>query len=121
MLHYRSMSEILSGRRPYLIGAVFVLLSAVLGLVYVLLSPGEDARLSASLTADFAPEPIRADDLYFPAEPEIIPRFIFLRGKRTTWGKAEVRPFWTDPASLDQGPVLRGAKAEIDAVFDAVP
>ena len=107
--------------RPYLIGAAFVLASLLATLAYLAFGRGDSvSRLSAELSADFAPLPLNPGDLYFPPEPELIPETIPLRAPRTRWSAADAAPFWTDPAALDQGPLRGAAAAEIDSLLAPV-
>lgn len=110
--------------RPYLIGAAFLAASllAVLGyLAYAYFGPGGSvSRLSEELSADFAPLQLEAEDLYFPPEPELIPSTIPLKAPRPRWTEADAAPFWTDPATLDQGPLRAAAASEVDAILAPV-
>ncbi len=113
--------------RPYrlhLIGAALVLLSILIVLMYLVLgsvAATKKTSLPAEFTADFAPRPIPENYLFFPSEPEIIPKVILSREKRSSWSASDSAPFWTDPQMIDQGPLIEAAEKSIKKVFDSVP
>ena len=106
--------------RLHLIGAGLVLLSVLAIVVYVSWRPGTRS-LSDELSADFAPLPIRAESLFLPSEPDIIPKVLLSREPRAAWTKAEAAPFWTDIGTIEQGPLEAGAEKEISDLFASVP
>ncbi|MFA6507858.1 MAG: hypothetical protein WCT14_17280 [Treponemataceae bacterium] len=113
--------------RPYrlhLIGAALVLLSLLVVLGYIVIGSFGSAKkssLASELSADFAPRSIPENYLFLPAEPEIIPRVILSRERRSTWSVSDSAPFWTNPQMIDQGPLNEAAEKSIKKVFDSVP
>lgn len=112
--------------RPYrlhLIGAALVLLSLLLILAYLgfsVVAKPKQSSLSSRLSSDFAPRPVSEGLLFPPSEPEIIPRIILSREPKTSWTASDAAPFWTDPRSIDQGPLKSAADESIKRVFDSV-
>lgn len=105
--------------RPYLLAGAFLVASGLMVLAYLAFGTGSSSsRLSKDLSAEFAPLPLSAEDLYLPLEPEIIPGTIPFRARRQVWKRTDAAPFWTDPAQLDQAPLRAAASAEVDALLD---
>jgi hypothetical protein len=81
----------------------------------------KDGLSAAALSAEFAPRTIAADELFLPAEPDFLPGLIRSREQRTAWTEVEATPFWTDPAGLDQKPLVDAASAAVDGLLGTVP
>jgi hypothetical protein len=103
-----------------LIGVALVLLSLLAALAYAAFG-SRGPSLPDRLSAEFAPLPVREEALFLPAEPDIVPKIILSRQPRSAWSQADAAPFWTDPAGLDQGPLLEAAEKEIRKLFDPAP
>jgi hypothetical protein len=106
--------------RLHLIGAALTLVSIGIFLAFNALE-SKRQPLPAALSAEFAPLPVGADSLFLPAEPDIIPKVILSREPRTAWSQSDAPPFWTDPRTLDQGPLKAAAEKEISDLFASVP
>ncbi len=110
----------LRDNRLPLIGLGLLLLSLLLMLGYAIWGPKERS-LPDKLSEDFAPLPIPEEALFLPAEPDVIPRTILSREPRRAWSAADAEAFWTDPATLNQGPLKTAAEKEMDGLYASVP
>lgn len=105
-------------RRPILFGfGALAALFFILLIAAVLMHSGSPKE-SASQGAAAGPV-IPSDELFSPAEPDFLPKFLLEREPRFSWSVEDIRPFWKNPANtgLWQGVI----KSEVDKLMEGVP
>ena len=114
--------------RLHALRAALVLLSLLAAAAYFLFersrsapSAGSGKSLGAELSAEFAPLPVDADQLFLPAEPDLLPAAILAREPRSAWTADEAAAFWTDPSVLDPAPLDAAVDAVVDSMLAEVP
>jgi len=63
--------------------------------------------------------PISTDELFIPAEPDFLPKFLPEREPRRFWSLDDIRPYWKTPGDSEQ---WRGEIREaVDKLMEGVP
>ena len=52
---------------------------------------------------------IPAEELFFPAEPDFLPEFLFEKEMRTSWSLEDIRPYWKNPGAAESGAAGRNS------------
>jgi len=97
-------------------GGVFVLFLIILIIALAAHSP----KPKKSSPVDMAVVPvIPMEDLFIPAEPDFLPKFLPEREPKTSWSVEDIRPYWKNPGN----PELWQAeiKSAVDKLMEAVP
>jgi hypothetical protein len=64
---------------------------------------------------------IPAEELFYPAEPDVLPPLLLERWPQQPWTTDDLRPYWTDPGSAHEDKWREMAEAVIDRLMEGVP
>jgi hypothetical protein len=62
---------------------------------------------------------IPMEELFIPAEPDFVPKFIFEREKRRFWSLDDIRQYWRVPDSSDRW--REEIKSAVDKLMEGIP
>ena len=73
-----------------------------------------------SSVPDLAAGPvIPSEELFMPAEPDFLPKFLLQREPRSSWSLGDIRPYWKSPGDPE---FWRGEiKSAVDKLMEGVP
>ena len=88
-------------KRLLLIGAGILSCILLFCFLVIFMKLNSDRRASAraamELAESFKPLPVEPDELFWPEEPDFVPKVQLDREPRKAWTEADAVPYWIDP------------------------
>jgi len=104
-------------RRPFIIG-IGALAVIIVFLIFVLIiNTGKKEKNSANVVTMGISIP--SEELFIPAEPDFIPKFLLEREPRRYWTLEEIRPYWKAPRNIERW--KEEIKSAVDKLMEGVP
>ena len=84
----------------------------IISLIIAIKKPETQIKLSGS--------PIPAEELFYPAEPDFLPRLLLDHEPRRRWTANDIKPFWKDPGPGHEAQWREAAISVIDKLMEGV-
>ncbi|MDR2097491.1 MAG: hypothetical protein LBP37_03125 [Spirochaetaceae bacterium] len=69
----------------------------------------------------FTPDPIAAEDLFIPEEPDFLPPVMLEQEQKEAWSTEDASKFWTDPGEFPREFWIGRISASIDRLLEPLP
>lgn len=102
--------------------AACLLLIGLLSLILIMNNGRKNkAKAALELAESFKPLPIEADELFWPEEPDFVPRVQLDRKPKKAWTEADALPYWIDPNKSFERKWRERIFSVIDDMMEKVP
>jgi hypothetical protein len=81
----------------------------------------EQSQVSADLNQLLAPQAIKPEELFLPAEPDFLPEVMLDREPRNSWTETDAEQFWIDPLNENADAWKNRIFKAVDDILENIP